>query len=130
MGYDRALVTVRHTPPFPMKRQPITRYVLPYFPPFLLSRNPGVRSGSTACTKGSVSLHPKDNKKFWEELSAYVPLYDTGHIENDASDDYSIVAFVFITPVTCLPSRCLATMRGTFTEPLPSNDRGDAQTAR
>jgi hypothetical protein len=25
----------------------------------------------------------KENKKFWEELIAYFPQYDMGHIEND-----------------------------------------------
>jgi hypothetical protein len=52
------------------------------------------------------------NKKFWEELIAYFPCYDTGHIENDASNNSSIVACVFGTEVTF------------FTEPLPSNDKG------
>jgi hypothetical protein len=56
------------------------------------------------------------NKKFWEELIAYLPSYDTGHIENDASSNYTIVAGVFVTAVTFLPSRCLATV-GRF---LPS----------
>jgi hypothetical protein len=27
------------------------------------------------------------NKKFWEELIASFPWYDTGHIENDASNN-------------------------------------------
>jgi hypothetical protein len=27
------------------------------------------------------------NKKFWEELIAYFPWYDKGHIENDASSN-------------------------------------------
>jgi hypothetical protein len=58
-------------------------------------------------------LHnPVNNKKFWEELIAYFPLYDTGHIENDASNNSSIVACVFVTAVTFLPSRCLATIGG------------------
>jgi hypothetical protein len=54
----------------------------------------------------------KLNKKFWEELIAYFPWYDTGHIENDASKNYSIVACLFVTAATFLPSRCLATIRG------------------
>jgi hypothetical protein len=37
---------------------------------------------------------------------------DTGHKENDAPSNYSIVACVFVAAVTY------------FTEPLPSNDRG------
>jgi hypothetical protein len=92
------------------------------------------------------------NKKFWEELIAYFPWYDTGHIENDASNNSSIVTCVFVTAITFLPSRFLATIggflpsrclvtiggffseplpgndRGIFTQPLPSNDRGDTQT--
>jgi hypothetical protein len=54
----------------------------------------------------------KINMMFWEELIAYFSWYDTGHIENDASNNSSIVACVFITAVTFLPSRCLATIRG------------------
>jgi hypothetical protein len=52
------------------------------------------------------------NKKFWEELLAYFPWYDMGHIENDASNNFSIVACVFVTAVTSLRSRCLATIGG------------------
>jgi hypothetical protein len=53
----------------------------------------------------------KEKKKFWEELIANFPWYDTGNIENDASNNSSI-ACVFVT-------------RGNVsTEPLPSNDRG------
>jgi hypothetical protein len=73
------------------------------------------------------------NKKFWEELIAYFPSYDTYNIEKDASNNSSIVGRVFVTAVTFLPSRCLATInfteplptddKGTFTEPLPSNDK-------
>jgi hypothetical protein len=48
------------------------------------------------------------NKKFWEELIAYFPWYDMGHIENDSS----IIACVFVTAVTSITSRCLATTRG------------------
>jgi hypothetical protein len=53
-----------------------------------------------------------NNKMCWEELIAYFPWYDTGHIENDASNNASIVACVFVTAVTLLPSRCLATIGG------------------
>jgi hypothetical protein len=52
------------------------------------------------------------NKKFWEELIAYFPWYDTGHIENDASNNSSVVACVFVTGVMFLLSRCLATIGG------------------
>jgi hypothetical protein len=60
------------------------------------------------------------NKKFWEELIAY----DTGHIENDASNNSSIFACVFVTAVTFLRSRCLVTIGETITEPSSSNDKG------
>jgi hypothetical protein len=63
-------------------------------------------------TRYSIS----SNSKFWEGLIAYFPWYDAGHIENDASNNSSIVACVFVTAVTLLRSRCLATI-GEF---LPS----------
>jgi hypothetical protein len=47
-----------------------------------------------------------------------------GHIENDASNNSFIVACTFDTAVTFLPSRCLATIGGTFTEQFPSIDKG------
>jgi hypothetical protein len=34
------------------------------------------------------------------------------HIENDVSSSSSVVACVFVTAVTFLPSRCLATLEG------------------
>jgi hypothetical protein len=55
---------------------------------------------------------PQLNKKFWEELIAYFPVYDTGHIENDASNNSSIIGCVFVTTVKFLLSRCLATVGG------------------
>jgi hypothetical protein len=51
------------------------------------------------------------DKNFWEEVIAYFPWYHAGHIENDASNN-SIVACVFVTAVTFLPSRYLATIVG------------------
>jgi hypothetical protein len=57
-----------------------------------------------------------NNKKFWEELIAYFPRYDTGHIKNDAPNNLFIVACVFVTAVTFLPSRCLATIGDTYTD--------------
>jgi hypothetical protein len=51
-------------------------------------------------------------KKFWDELIAYFPWYDTGHIENAPSNNSSIVACVFITAVAFLTSCCLATTGG------------------
>jgi hypothetical protein len=61
------------------------------------------------------------NKKFWEELIAYFPWYDTGHIENDASNNSSVVACVLVTAVTFLPSRCLATTGGIHNTHTHSN---------
>jgi hypothetical protein len=49
-------------------------------------------------------------KKFWEEVIAYFSWYDTDRIENDVSNNYSIVACVFVTAVTFPSSRCLATI--------------------
>jgi hypothetical protein len=57
-------------------------------------------------------LSSQSNKKFWEELIVYFPWYDTDHIENDVSNNSSIVACVFVTMVTFLPSRCLAMIGG------------------
>jgi hypothetical protein len=59
-----------------------------------------------------IGLRLNFNKKFWEELIAYFPWYDTGHIRNGASNNSSIVTCVFVTAVTFLPSRCLATTGG------------------
>jgi hypothetical protein len=70
------------------------------------------RNGMRGCNKPKPPPGSKRNKKFWEELIAYFPWYDTGHIENDASNNSSIVAGVFVTAVTFLPSRCPATIRG------------------
>jgi hypothetical protein len=51
------------------------------------------------------------NKKFWEKLIAYFPLYDTDRIENDSAKClYSCV--------------CICCCGNVFNEPLPSNDRG------
>jgi hypothetical protein len=44
----------------------------------------------------------------------HFPWYDTGHIENIASNNSSSVACVFVTAVTFLPSRCLATLGDTL----------------
>jgi hypothetical protein len=72
----------------------------------ILSTMPGIwRSRVQSCR---LSQLIQNNKKFWEEIIAYFPWYDTGHIEDDASNNSSIVAFVFVTAVMFLPSRCLA----------------------
>jgi hypothetical protein len=85
-----------------------------------------------------LTVTQNKHKKFWEELIAYFPWYDTGHIENGASNISSIAACVFVTAVTFLPSRCLATIRGflpnrclaTTRGFLPSNNKGDTHTHR
>jgi hypothetical protein len=80
------------------------------------------------------------NKNFWEELIAYFPYYDTGHIENEESKIFSILACVIVNAVTFLttrylatagaflPSRCQATMKGIFIEQWLSNDKRDTHT--
>jgi hypothetical protein len=70
------------------------------------------------------------NKKFWEELFVYFRWYDTDHIENDASNNSSIVACVFVTAPTFLLNRFLATIWEIFTKPLPSNDKGNCLPSR
>jgi hypothetical protein len=45
------------------------------------------------------------NKKFWKDLIAYFPSYDTNHIQNEAPNVFPILGCNF------------------FTEPLPSKDR-------
>jgi hypothetical protein len=57
----------------------------------------------------NVVKYLKRNKKFRQELIDYFPWYDTGHIENDASNN-SIVVCVFVTALTFLPNSCLATI--------------------
>jgi hypothetical protein len=68
------------------------------------------------------------NKKFREELITYFPWYDTGHIENDASNNSSIVACVFVTAVTLLLSHCLATIGGSVPSHYLATIGGDTQT--
>jgi hypothetical protein len=63
------------------------------------------------------------NKKFWEEWIAYFPRYDTGHIENYASNN-SLVACVFVSAVTFPPSRCLAAIMGFLSSRCLSAIRG------
>jgi hypothetical protein len=50
------------------------------------------------------------NKEFWEQLIAYFPWYDTDCIENDASNNSSILACAFVAAETCLLRCCLATI--------------------
>jgi hypothetical protein len=53
-----------------------------------------------------------NKKQEVEELIAYVPWYDTDRIENEAFNNSSVVAYVFVATVTFLPNSCLATIRG------------------
>jgi hypothetical protein len=55
------------------------------------------------------------SKKFWEELIAYFPWYDTDHIQNNSSNKSYIVC-VFVATVIFLPSRCLAMVGDTHTD--------------
>jgi hypothetical protein len=53
------------------------------------------------------------NKKFLEQLIAYFSWYNTDRIENDVSNNSSIVAHVLFAAVSFfLPSRCLAKIEG------------------
>jgi hypothetical protein len=62
----------------------------------------------------------KSTRSSWEELIAYFPWYDTGHIENDASNQSFIDACVFVTAVTFLLSRWLATIGGFLPSRCPA----------
>jgi hypothetical protein len=70
--------------------------VIPYRAAVICTRNPNI----------------KVNKKFREELLTYFPWYDKGHIENEVSNNSSIVTCAFIITVNV------------STDPLPSNNRG------
>jgi hypothetical protein len=53
-------------------------------------------------------LHPQPPPgSSGKNLSPVFLRYDTGRIENDASNNSSIVACVFVAAVTFLPSHCL-----------------------
>jgi hypothetical protein len=67
--------------------------------------------GGKVCRANSY-IRPQLNKKLWEELMAYIPWYETDRIENDVSNNSSIVACLFVTAATFLPSRCLVTIGG------------------
>jgi hypothetical protein len=56
-----------------------------------------------------------NNKKFWEELIAYFPWYDTGHIENDASNNSSIKkSIIFWDRTPCSPLSYNRRFGGTY----------------
>jgi hypothetical protein len=57
-----------------------------------------------------VKYYDKKHKKFWEELISYFPWDNKGHIENDASNNSSIIVRIFVTAIKFLPSRFLATI--------------------
>jgi hypothetical protein len=57
-----------------------------------------------------------------KELIAYIPRYDTGHLEDDTSNNSPIVACVFVTAVTFLLSLCLA--RGLLPSPYLATKGG------
>jgi hypothetical protein len=63
------------------------------------------------------------NKKFWEELIAYFPWYDMGHIEKRRVQQFCCcMCICYRSNVSSepLPSND----KGMFNEPLHSNDRG------
>jgi hypothetical protein len=76
--------------------------------------SPPLKQTPTRRTSGHClgTLKTGVNKEFWEELIAYFPRNDTGHVEKDASNNSSNVACVFVTAVTFLPIRCLASIGG------------------
>jgi hypothetical protein len=73
---------------------------------------PWIQDGARSwATDQESSFSELKYKRFCKALIPYIPWYDTGHIENHASNN-PIVACVFVTAVTFLPSRCLATIGG------------------
>jgi hypothetical protein len=54
--------------------------------------------------------HWHENLKSHIQKNDYFPWYDKDQIENDASNNYSTVACVFVAAVKFLPSRCQATI--------------------
>jgi hypothetical protein len=67
-----------------------------------------------------LSLKLRVNKKFWEELIAYFYLYNTDLVENDESNNYFIVGYVFVAAVIFLPSRCLVVVVGFLPSLFPA----------
>jgi hypothetical protein len=72
-----------------------------------------------AMRRWGKTRHPPDhktnakiklNKKLWGEIIAYLPWYDMDRIENEASNNHSIVACAFVAAVTTLPSCYLPTI--------------------
>jgi hypothetical protein len=55
------------------------------------------------------------NKKLWEVLITFVS-YHTHLVENDGFNNSYIVACIFVTARTCLPSRCPAPMGDMHTD--------------
>jgi hypothetical protein len=86
---------------------------------FILASAPVLFLQSSAFRHGedrriSTPVNAYINKKFWEDVIAYVLWYDTDDIENDASNNYSVA--------------CIRCRGNVFTEPLPSDYKGDADT--
>jgi hypothetical protein len=72
------------------------------------ARISGLNMLSPRFSNCEITWRNKSGKNYWPTFL----WYDTDHTENDASDNSSIVACVFIATGTCLPSRCLVTMKG------------------
>jgi hypothetical protein len=47
----------------------------------------GVEGALVVTVLGNILANDMINKKLWEELFAYFPSYDTGHIENNESNN-------------------------------------------
>jgi hypothetical protein len=65
-----------------------------------------------ACFSTFEKKKTQKYKPFWEEVIPYFLSYDTGRIENEASNNSSTVACVFGATVTISPRRFLATIGG------------------
>jgi hypothetical protein len=61
-------------------------------------------------------LDERKNSNFWEEPIAYFPVIRYGTHKNDASNNCSITAYVFVAVVTLLSICCLAKIGDTHTD--------------
>jgi hypothetical protein len=74
---------------------------------------------------------PRNVFTLYHEQTSSSGKNDMGHIENDASNNSSIVPCVVVTAVTFLPSRCVATIRDFLSSRCQATTGGytDTQTA-
>jgi hypothetical protein len=66
-------------------------------------------SSSSTTRRATVEVfEPASTRgKLWEERIAYFHRHYKDRVENDSSNNFSVVACVFVALVTFLPSRCL-----------------------